>query len=151
MMGPPRERTTSHRTQCMNKKLIHLIEKDDVVRDSIKVLLESNGLEVRDFRTAAEFCRSDDLSQAGCLVLGFNRHIAEGLRLSAALRQRALDIPTIYVVGGGDSSTKSAVMRAGAFAYLERPIKEAILIHTVEDALHRSSTANRLRTRPNPG
>ena len=117
--------------------LIFLIDEDEVVRDSLKVLLESHGLQVRDFRHAEDFLAKAGAPRAGCLVLGHNRSIAEGLQLLAALRDRGAALPTIFIVGGGDAVTKAAALAAGAVAYLERPIEEAVLIRTVAAALAR--------------
>jgi two-component system, LuxR family, response regulator FixJ len=118
---------------------IFLIDEDDVVRDSLKVLLESYGIQVRDFRNAAEFLAKPVVARGGCLVLGHNRQIADGLTVMTALRRRSAVLPAIFIVGGGNAATKAAAMAAGAFAYLERPIEEAALIRTVKAALVRKS------------
>lgn len=118
---------------------IFLIDEDDVVRDSLKVLLESYGIQVRDFRNAAEFLANPGIARGGCLVLGHNRQIADGLAVMAALRRRSAVLPVIFIVGGGDAATRAAATAAGAFAYLERPIEEAALIRSVMAALARKS------------
>jgi two-component system, LuxR family, response regulator FixJ len=118
---------------------IFLIDEDDVVRDSLKVLLESYGIQVRDFRNAAEFLAKPGIARGGCLVLGHNRQISDGLAVMAALRRRSAALPVIFIVGGGDAATKAAATAAGAFAYLERPIEEAALIRSVMAALARKS------------
>jgi FixJ family two-component response regulator len=118
---------------------IYLVDQDDVVRDSLKVLLESHGLHVQDFRSPSELLRSGDLARAGCLILGFNRHIMDGVDFAAALHKRNLDLPIIFIVGGGDASTRAATSGVGAFAHLERPVREATLIRTIRDALALSS------------
>lgn len=116
---------------------IFLIDEDDVVRDSLKVLLESHGIPVRDFRSAAEFLAQPGISHGGCLVLGHNRLIADGLKLIEALRRRSSVLPVIFIVGGSDAATKAAAIAAGAFAYLERPIEEIALIRAIKAALAR--------------
>jgi two-component system response regulator FixJ len=118
---------------------IFLIDEDDIVRDSLKVLLESHGVQVRDFRDAAEFLASPGIARGGCLVLGHNRQISDGLAVMTALRRRSVVLPAIFIVGGGDAATKSSATAAGAFAYLERPIEEAALIRAVKAALVRKS------------
>ena len=117
--------------------LIFLIDEDEVVRDSLKVLLESHGLQVRDFRHAADFLAKAGTPRAGCLVLGHNRSIVEGLELLATLKRHGATLPVIFIVGGSDAVTKAAAIAAGAFAYLERPIEEAALIRAVTAALAR--------------
>ena len=116
---------------------IFLIDEDDIVRDSLKVLLESHGMQVRDFRSAAEFLSQPAISRGGCLVLGHNRQIVDGLKLMEALRRRSSLLPVIFIVGGGDATTKATAIAANAFAYLERPIEEIALIHTIRAALVR--------------
>ena len=116
-------------------QLILLIDKDDVVRDSLKVLLESYGMPVEEFRGASEFMMTGAKARTGCLVLGFNRHIVDGLELVATLRRQGFRLPVIFMVGGGDDSTRAAALAAGATAYLERPIEEMALIRAIKAAL----------------
>jgi FixJ family two-component response regulator len=113
---------------------VFLIDQDEVVRDSLKVLLESHGAAVEDFGSAAEFAARRPAPQ-GCLVLGLNRLIVDGLDILTALRRRGQDLPVIFIVGGGDSLTKATALAAGAFAYLERPVTETVLLRTVRAAL----------------
>lgn len=120
-----------------NDQQIFLIDEDDVVRDSLKVLLESHGMSVRDFRNAAEFIAEAGSARAGCLVLGYNRVIASGLELVAALWRRGMTMPVIFIVGGGDAMTRAAALAAGAFAYIERPVEETALIRAISAALSR--------------
>ncbi len=117
---------------------IFLIDEDEVVRDSLKVLLESHGIPVRDFRHAADFL-AEMKSARGCLVLGFNRLIVDGLELIATLQRHGMAMPVIFIVGSGDAVTKAAALSAGAFAYLERPIAEAGLVRAIKAALNRGS------------
>lgn len=119
-----------------NEQLTYLIDEDDIVRDSLKILLESHGMTVRDYRTGAEFM-AEPAPRAGCLVLSQNRAIASGLDLAAALRQRGVAIPVIFIVGGGNAATRAAAQAAGAFAYIERPVEENALIRAVSAALVR--------------
>ena len=118
---------------------IFLIDEDEIVRDSLKVLLESHGVQVRDFPRGEEFLAKEGASRAGCLVLGHNRSIIEGLELLATLKRQGAALPVIFIVGGSDAVTKAAAIAAGAFAYLERPIEEAALIRTIRAALARKS------------
>ena len=97
-----------------NDQQIFLIDEDDIVRDSLKVLLESHGMPVWDYRNAAEFLAETGTPRAGCLILGYNRAIANGLDLIATLRRRGITMPVIFIVGGGDATTRSAVLAACA-------------------------------------
>ncbi len=124
-----------------NDQQIFLIDEDDVVRDSLKVLLESHGMPVRDYRSAAEFLAETGSARPGCLVLGYNRAIANGLELIATLWRRGIAMPVIFIVGGGDATTRAAALAAGAFAYIERPVEESALIRAISAALRKSGRA----------
>jgi two-component system response regulator FixJ len=125
-----------------NEQLTYLIDEDDIVRDSLKILLESHGMTVRDYRSGAEFM-AEPAPRAGCLVLSHNRAIGSGLELVATLRRRGVAIPAIFIVGGGDAVTRAAALAAGAFAYIERPVEETALIRAVSAALARKGMAVR--------
>ncbi len=128
-----------------NEQLTYLIDEDDIVRDSLKILLESHGMTVRDYRSAAEFM-AEPAPRAGCLVLSHNRAIGSGLELAAALRRRGVAIPVIFIVGGGNAKTRAAAQAADAFAYIERPVEETALIRAVSAALARKGgPANQVR------
>jgi two-component system response regulator FixJ len=122
-----------------NDQQIFLIDEDDIVRDSLKVLLESHGKQVRDYRSAADFMAETGSARLGCLVLGYHRTIASGLELVATLRRRGITMPVIFIVGGGNAMTRAAALAAGAFAYIERPVEETALIRAVSAALARKN------------
>jgi FixJ family two-component response regulator len=114
---------------------ILVFDRDDDVRDSLKVLLESNGLVVEAFADRGEFLTAAASPPADCLILGFNRLIVEGLDILAALQRSQIQAPTIFVVGGGSAITRASALGAGADAYLERPVEESTLIRALVDAL----------------
>lgn len=120
--------------------IIFLVDEDDVVRDSLSILMESHGMRVREFRNTREFLSKSGIDAGvrpvgACLVLGFNGLIMDGLDLMAVLRRQGVALPVIFIVGGGDHIQKRAVRQSGAFAYLERPVQEAALIRNIKLAL----------------
>jgi two-component system response regulator FixJ len=129
----------------MTKKPIYLVEPDDVVRDSLKVLLESNGFAVEAFATAVSL-RGRGIGRAGCLVLGFDHHGKGGLDLIGACDDSGSRLPVVFVVGRSDPAARAAAIHAGAFAYLERPVKESLLVYTIRGALE--ARRNAPATRP---
>jgi FixJ family two-component response regulator len=129
-------------TQPLDQR-VFLIDEDNVVRDSLKVLLESHGGQVQDFRNANDFLTNGKPGSGGCLVLGYNRLIGDGLELVAKLRSRGITLPVIFIVGGGSALSRAAAINAGAFAFLERPTAEAALIRTVRAALARQNGGKR--------
>ena len=126
---------------------ILVFDRDDDVRDSLKVLLESNGLAIEAFADPTEFLTAATSQSADCLILGFNRLIVEGLDMLAALQRSQVQAPAIFVVGGGNALTRAAALGAGADAYLERPIEESTLIRALVDALPRRQTRALLQSK----
>src|SRR5262245_1389981 len=98
---PPQHAAWRCEVLAPNDQQIFLIDADEVVRDSLKVLLESHGMPVQDFRSANEFMAETGAARTGCLVLGYNRAIADGLELAAGLWRRGVTMPVIFIVGGG--------------------------------------------------
>ena len=123
--------------EAADQQIIYLIDEDEVVRDSLKVLLESHGMQVREFASPGAFLASCRTARDGCLLLGFNRLILDGLELVATLRRIGNTLPVVFIVGGGDAAAKAAVLAAGASAYIERPVEETALIRAVRAALVR--------------
>lgn len=111
---------------------VFLVDADDIVRDSLKALIESHGLRTEDYRSAADFLAKANPANGTCLVFGCNRHIMDGIDLVNALRHKGIDLPVIFVVGGGNALTRAAVTAARAGAYLESPIKEEALMRSIE-------------------
>jgi FixJ family two-component response regulator len=126
--------------QPLAEARIFIFDRDDDVRDSLKVLLESNGLVIEAFADRMEFLTAATSRPADCLILGFNRLIVEGLEILAALQRSQVRSPAIFVVGGGNALSRASALGAGADAYLERPIEESTLIRALVDALPKKQT-----------
>jgi FixJ family two-component response regulator len=115
--------------------MVHLVDDDDAVRDSLKTLLESYGLDVRDYSSAPEFLANAAARDAGCLVLDLHLPVVSGLDLLAMMRQRKLSLPVVFITGRSDKETKERALRAGAVAFLDKPVKEDALIAALDEAL----------------
>jgi len=116
---------------------IYLFDRDEDVRDSLKMLLESNRMTVEAFGSPTELLKVAADCPGDCVILGINRLVAEGIDLLSMLRRRHVSTPIIFIDGGGDVLTKGAALKAGASVYLERPVGEARLIRSLVDALRR--------------
>lgn len=114
---------------------VHLVDDDDAVRDSLKTLLESYGLEVRDYSSAPEFLADAAVSEAGCLVLDLHLPVVSGLDLLGMMRQRRISLPVVFITGRSDKETKERALRAGAVAFLDKPVREDALMAAIDAAL----------------
>jgi two-component system response regulator FixJ len=115
---------------------IFVVDDDDVVRDSLKVLLELRHYAVHDFASAAAFLAGRGaVGAAGCLVLDIHMPDMTGIELLRKLRGEGDRIPTILVTGRRDAATQSHAQSLGAVALLDKPISHPALFSAIDKAL----------------
>jgi FixJ family two-component response regulator len=116
--------------------LIHVVDDDEAVRDSMQILLESYGFAVRDYASAVDFLAVNKTLPVGCLLLDLHMPGMTGLELLEILRARGFDCPVILVTGRSDSQLRERASRAGAIALLDKPVDDDLLL----GALNRATT-----------
>ncbi len=116
------------------ERMVHVVDDDDAVRDSVRSLLESHGLAVRDYASARAFLAADG-GGGGCLLLDLHMPEMSGLDLLETLRTRRNDIPTIVMTGRSDAGLKARAQRSGAIAFLDKPVDEDELMNSISHAL----------------
>ena len=118
----------------------YVVDDDDAVRDSMRVLLESYGMDVEDFPSACDFLKRGLKGLTlSCLLLDLHMPGMGGLELLERLRASGDRIPAIVITGKGDQTSRSRVVGAGAQLMLEKPVDDEELAHAIAAAL-RSST-----------
>jgi len=119
----------------VTKPLLYVVDDDQDVRDSLKVLLEFADYGVRAFESAVKFLASDLRDTTGCLIVDIRMPDMDGLELQDELLKRKVDLPVIVITGHGDVPLAVRAMRAGALDFLEKPFREEALLESVERAL----------------
>ncbi|GAB2178799.1 response regulator transcription factor [Dongia sp. agr-C8] len=119
-----------------DRDTVYIVDDDADVRESARALLESYDLAVQEFDSARAFLAGFKSGCRACLLLDLNMPEMGGLELLAQLRRREIGIPVIIVTAQGGPEVKEQARRAGAFAFLEKPVGET-LIATVDRALKR--------------
>ncbi len=115
--------------------VVFVVDDDDAVRSSLKLLLQSAGLAVSTCGTAAEFLSGHDPDQPGCLVLDVRMPDMTGLELQEELSRRGAIIPVIFITGHGDVPMAVEAMQHGAIDFLQKPFRDQDLIGRVRNAL----------------
>ncbi len=118
---------------------VFVIDDDDAVRNSLRLLLKSVGLPVQACPSAQEFLPTYDARQPGCLVLDIRMPGMSGLELQEQLNLRGATIPVVFITGHGDIPMAVEAMQHGAFDFLQKPFRDQDLIDRVQRALERDA------------
>jgi len=134
----------------MNEKnpLVFVVDDDASMRDSLRDLIGSAGLDVQSFASAQEFLASPRPDVPTCLVLDVKLPGLSGLDLQQELAKRDVQIPIIFITGHGDIPMSVRAMKAGAIEFLTKPFHDEDLLNAVEQAINRGRQMEQLRNKP---
>ena len=118
---------------------VFLVDDDDSVLRALGRLIKSAGYEVQTFVSARGFLDSGDFKKGpACLVLDVRMPGLNGLDLQQELQAANATLPIIFITGHGDIPTTVRAMKAGAVDFLPKPVKDAVLLRAIEQALARA-------------
>ncbi|HEX4026581.1 MAG TPA: response regulator [Rhizomicrobium sp.] len=113
---------------------VYIVDDDEAVRDSLRLLLESSGFSAREFANA-DLLLNTNIDEMGCLLLDLHMPGISGLELLRLLRARGLKRPVIVISGRRDPVQDAEVLAAGASALLSKPFDDQQLLDLVIRAL----------------
>ena len=120
--------------------LVFVVDDEVSVRESLELLMRAEGWPVETFASAVDFMSRARAMVPCCLVLDVRLPGLGGLELQRQLAGRT-DIPIIFITGYGDVTTSVQAMKAGAFDFLTKPLKNDVLLDAIRRALERSCAA----------
>ncbi len=118
-----------------------VVDDDEAVLDSLRVLLESEGFEVETFQRASIFLRRFKGELPGCLIADVRMPDMDGLDLLQALAARGPLPPVIVITGHGEIPMAVRAMKLGARDFLEKPFDTADLIRSIRNSLTGPATS----------
>lgn len=121
--------------------MIYIVDDDEAVRDSLRLLLIAMGFAVEDFCCGATFFERDAPEIGKCLILDVNLPGASGLDILARLRAEGSALPVVMVSGPGDAAARRRAFELGAAAFLDKPVAFDLLQRTLAAALGRDAAA----------
>jgi two-component system, LuxR family, response regulator FixJ len=119
----------------MPDKTVFVVDDDVAVRLGLRFMLRTAGYSVDAFGSARSFLEGYDPQRGGCLLLDIRMPQMTGLELQQQLNVRGWRIPVIFITGHGTVSLAIAAIKAGAFDFIEKPVREDALIESIERAL----------------
>lgn len=120
----------------MSEGVVHVIDDDEAMRESLAFLLDTAGLNSRTYDSAMAFLEDADLSAPGCIVTDVRMPQMSGLDLVRELTRRGVTRPVIVITGHGDVPLAVEAMKAGVVDFLEKPFSDDALIGAISSALN---------------
>ncbi len=130
---------------------VFVVDDDEAVREALKSLISSVGLQAATFASAREFLQSRGSDLPGCLVLDVRLPGLSGLDLQRELASANIHTPIIFITGHGDIPMTVRAMKAGAVEFLTKPFRDQDLLDAIQQALERDRAAREQRMEPAEG
>jgi two-component system response regulator FixJ len=115
--------------------IVHIVDDDQAIRDSLKFLMKSVGFESQTYESAETFLNQADFDKPGCLVVDIRMQGMSGLELQHVLNGRSIHLPVIVITGHGDIPMAVQAMKEGAVDFLEKPFDNEILVTRIRQCL----------------
>ena len=127
--------TLRERTPMSIKPVIHVVDDDDAIRDSIVWLLDGERYSVRTYATGEDFLACVEHLSPACVILDIRMPGMTGVEVHEQLTRNAVGTPVIFVTGHGDVPMAVEAIKRGAFDFIEKPFNEQKLTSIIERAL----------------
>ncbi|MEO6271469.1 MAG: response regulator [Lautropia sp.] len=117
--------------------LIHLVDDDRDVRESLSLLIGTVGLRVQAWSEPEAFLRAFDRESIGAIVLDIRLPGASGLQVLEELIAQQVDQPVVMLTGHGTIDLCRRAFKAGAAEFLEKPVDHELLIEALQISVRR--------------
>jgi len=119
----------------MSKPVVHIVDDDEAVRDSIKELVKSVGMKAKTFENAEALLDVLNHDTYGCIVLDIRMEGMSGLSLHERLIEDSYIIPLIIITGHGDIDMAVTSIKKGALDFIQKPYHEQNLLDSINNAM----------------
>lgn len=123
--------------------VVHIVDDEEAVRNSLAFLLTSAGFAVRVHQSATDFLAVAPNVTNGCLVTDLRMPDIDGIELLKRLKAADAMLPAIMVTGHGDIQMAVEAMKNGAIDFIEKPFSDDVLIESIGRAAERAAEQTR--------
>lgn len=123
-----------------------IIDDDEAIRESLRLLLYANGLSSVAYESADAFLADPEPPVFDCLLLDIRMPGTDGLELFRILSRKHIAYPVIFITGHGDIPLAVSAIKHGAYDFLTKPFREGELFDRVRSAMeqYRAQREHRL-------
>jgi len=119
----------------LSNALVCVVDDDIMVRESLRMLLETLGMRCSAFPDCHSFLNAPELHSCECLILDVRMPGISGTVLQDILRESLAYLPIIFISGHGDIPLAVEAMRKGAVDFMQKPFNEQLLLDRVQKAI----------------
>jgi two-component system, LuxR family, response regulator FixJ len=123
--------------------VVYVVDDDMDVLGSLRFLLETDGFEVRTFRSGAALLNAMVRGEVDCFVIDYKMPAMSGIDLAARLRNRDIEAPIILITGYPDENISAKAAAAGIHHVLLKPHLEESLVSRIRGAIRKNESAVR--------
>ena len=125
-----------------SESIVHVVDDDEAVRDSVAFLLRSAQIEVEIYESAVAFL-GKAAGATGCVVTDVRMPEMSGIDLMRRLKELGITLPVIVMTGHGDVPLAVEAMKAGAVDFIEKPFNDEAMLTAVRAALARGEAVGK--------
>jgi FixJ family two-component response regulator len=129
----------------MTPAIVHIVDDDELIRKGTVRLLGAAGFDTRAYGSAGDFLSAVEADSAGCVILDMRLPDQSGLELQAALTERDVPLPIIFMTGFGEIPDTVRAIQHGAIDFLTKPVDGDVLIAAVSRALAKDEASRVVR------
>ena len=118
-----------------NEPIVHVVDDDAAIRDSLAFLLDTANLVSRTYESAAALLAHADNLAPGCIVTDVRMPDMNGLEMVRRLSEMGVRHPVIVMTGHADVPLAIEAMRAGVKDFIEKPFDDEALLSSIRSAL----------------
>jgi len=123
----------------MAEGLVHVIDDDEAMRDSLAFLLDSEDIESRLYDSAAAFLAALPEVAPGCILTDVRMPEMSGLDLMRRLKAAGVGLPVVVMTGHADVPLAIEAMKLGVVDFIEKPFADDALLSALREALEHGS------------
>ncbi|MGB3320309.1 response regulator transcription factor [Sphingopyxis granuli] len=119
----------------MKHDLVHVVDDDEAVRNTLSLLLHANGYRVRPWSSGEAMLANDFDSEPACVLIDLRAPTAADLDLLEAINRRGTMVATIILSEQADVRTAVAALQRGAANFIAMPAESELLLNGIRDVL----------------